>query len=163
MTGEGPPPGHGPGFSPAVLVLGEAAGGGGDVARVDAGPGEEFGTGAGAGRLADGEVGDGQVLLPRGEQGAGDGGAETSLGVVVFGDHDATRGGPGGRGEGSGVDRLDGVAVDDPGGDALGGQGRRGIQAFVQSDAGADQGHVVVVGGAEHLGAADGEPLPGRV
>ena len=42
------------------------------MARVDTGPGEEFGTGARAGHLADGEVGDGQVLLPRGEQGAGD-------------------------------------------------------------------------------------------
>src|SRR5262249_46873355 len=120
-------------------------------------------SGSGAGHLPNGEVRDGQVLLPGGEQGVGDSGAEPAFGVVVFGDHDSPGGGLGSRGEGGGVDWLDGVAVDDAGGDPFGGQGLGGVQAFVQGDSGADQSDLVVVAGAEHLGAADGEGLPGVV
>src|SRR5262249_60166033 len=65
-----------------LLVTGQLAGGGGDVAGVEAGPGEEFLTGSGAGHLPNGEVRDGQVLLPRGEQGVSDSGAEPAFGVV---------------------------------------------------------------------------------
>jgi hypothetical protein len=43
------------------------------------------------------------------------------------------------------------------------GQGLGGAKAFMQADARADWGDVVVVAGAQHLGAADPEGLPRRV
>jgi hypothetical protein len=43
---------------------------------------------------------------------------------------------------------------------ALGAEDLGSAQALVEGDAGADEGHVVVLAGAEHLGAADEEGLP---
>ncbi len=79
---------------------------------IDTGPREQFRAGSGAGHTAHGEVGDDQVRLPGGEQSVGDGTAEPTLGVVVFGDHDAPGGGAGCRGESDDIDRFDRVAVD---------------------------------------------------
>ena len=50
-----------------------------------------------------------------------------------------------------GVDRLDRVEVDHPGGDPLAGELVGGGQAFVQGDAGADQGDRVVVARSERV------------
>src|SRR5580693_7947061 len=153
-----------PRMVPLRLFAGEqAAGGFGDVGGVDAGGAEELGGGAGAGHLADGQVGDGQVGAAGAGQGVEDRGAETALGMVVLGDDQPSAGGRGGGGERGGVRRLDRVQVDDPGADAVGGQLAGGGQALMQGDPGADQGHLVVIGLAQHLGPADREGLPGVV
>lgn len=98
----------------------------GDAGRVD-----EFARGAGARQADDREVGEGGVEAG-GAECRQDGLSDTAFGVVVFGDDEST-GLPGGAGEGGGVDRLDGVQVDDTGLDAVGGE------AFVEGDAGADE------------------------
>ena len=62
-----------------------------------------------------------------------------------------------------GVERLDGVEVDDAGADAGGGEDVGGGERLVHGDAGGEQRHVVVVGGAQGARAADREALAGRV
>src|SRR6202035_5663571 len=98
--------------------LGELAGGVGDVRRVDAGPGERFLASPRAGHPANGEPGEPEVALVGGEQRVGDGRSEAALRVVVFRDDEPAAGVVGGGPQGSYVDRLDRVAVDDAGGDA---------------------------------------------
>ena len=98
-------------------------------------------------------------VRPSAGQRVEDRGPEAALGMVVFGQDQPSPGGRGGGREGGGVDRLDRVQVDDPGADPLAGQLVGRGQAFVQGHPGPDQGHLVVIGLAEHLGAADREGL----
>src|SRR5438067_3355214 len=84
---------------------------------------------------------------------------QPSLGVLVVGDDRRPAGGGDGRGQRGGVDGLDRVQVDHPGADALLPQLVGRGEAGVQGDPGADQGHLVVVGRTERLGAAHRERL----
>lgn len=88
-----------------------------------------------------GEVRQRQGGRPTGEQRRGDGRAEAALGVVVLGDHDPAAGIGHRAAKGLAVDRLDGVAADDPGADTVPLQEVGGAQAGMQRD-GAGRGRL---------------------
>ncbi len=97
-------------------------------------------------------------LGERGEHGI----ADAALGPVVLDGDD--RAGVGGRlADGLLVDGLDRVEVDHPGGNALSAELFGRLERLVERDAGPDQGHLILVGGAQDARAADLEPVVGPV
>src|SRR5487761_1091975 len=100
------------------------------------------------------EPGDGQRLEDRL--------AESALRVGVL-DEDKPAGLASCGGEGGDVHRLDGVEVDHPGRDALVAERVGGGDAVVQGDTTPDEGDVVLRCCLQHLGAADGKLLAGRI
>ena len=100
-----------------------------------------------------------RALIHVGERGQ-DGLAETALGPVVLDDHDRARGG-GSLPQPLLVDRLDGVAVEDPRRDSVCGKRLGGGERLVHRDAGADDRDLVLVGGRAPRGCRrPGTPRP---
>src|SRR6185437_16929033 len=81
--------------------------------------------------------------------------ADTAGRIVVFDDDESVTGRGRGRDQRLGVDRLHRVEVHHAGGDPVATELVRCGQAVVQGDTGADQRHLVVRAGPDHLRTAN--------